>query len=232
MDSVGKGAIVNIKNGGLRVKGDVDDGANITVRGQTLSNNFTMSSNGNSVTISNISVGRNVTMINGVVVSGNMQQQGMAPQNELSGRLIIDGKTGDNVTLKSNGSINIQHAGSSLTVDADGTVELKTARNNFTGDAGSMLKAQSIGARSIAKAGGTVDIGEIGNETEVKAGGMAQIGITGTGCVVKAGGMANVAKAGKDTRVKAGGMANVGNKSGNDDDFKSPLAKLIQDIKL
>ena len=52
VDSVGQGATVTIKNGGLRVKGNVDDGANITVRGQTLSNNFTISSNGggNSIT--------------------------------------------------------------------------------------------------------------------------------------------------------------------------------------
>lgn len=237
VESIGKGATVNIKNGGIRVKGDVDDGATITVRGQSLSNHFTMSSNGGSMTISNISVGRNVTIINGVVVSGDMQQQGMAPQNELSGRLIIDGKTGDNVTLKSNGSINFQHAGNVLTADGDGTIEFKTAGKEFIGNAGGTIKAQYIGSRSEAKAGGTVDIGEIGDGAEVKAGGMAQIGIAGLGCVVKAGGMANVAKAGKNTHVKAGGMANVslahtsaivkaggmtnvGSRSSNDDDFK------------
>ncbi|TAL37725.1 MAG: hypothetical protein EPN97_04830 [Alphaproteobacteria bacterium] len=199
--NIGKGAVIDIKDGGIHVKGAVADNASITAKGGSGMSGISVS--GGSVVIRGSISG--VTIVNGRVISGG----GATQDSGLSG-IIIEKTTGSGVTLETDGAIELKaNAGDSLRAKADGSITLSDTGAKLKANSGGSLEAGNIGPNSKVSSGGSLHIEELGHQSGANAGGSVHIEKIGNDCNVNAGGSAHVERIGRDSSLNAGGSAKV-----------------------
>lgn len=199
--NIGKGAVVDIKKGGLLVKGSVGDDASITAKGGSSGGSISVS--GNSVVISGSISG--VTIVNGRVISGGGDQSG----GGLSG-ITVEQTTGSGVVLDTDGAIELKDsAGDRLRAKADGSLSLQDVGPGLKANAGGGFHGDNIGPYARISAGGSLHIEELGAESVANGGGSAHVEKVGTGCTLNAGGSARIESVGRDSTVNAGGSVRV-----------------------
>lgn len=200
---IGAGAEVVIKEGGLQVKGAVEDkatldveGANSSVTSVSISGAF-----GGSISIGNISGGR--VIINGVEIKGNGGDENIAG-------LIVEGRTGDGVRMKSGSSIELKDdAGAGLTAGAGLSFEAKGVGEKATITAENSAGVTTLGEGSVVKSRLSAKIGSAG-KCEIYSGNSVTVGTLGAGSKVESRLSADIEKIGDDCTVDSSLSAKAG----------------------
>lgn len=150
VNNVAKGVQINVKEGGLRVLGKVEDGAKLIQEGGEAGN--VVINGGNGIVISGASVGGSI-IVNGVDISQQVRQaQGNKPASTING-IEIQGAVGERVQVRSTSQIKMKAAGAYADIYA-----------------GNGLTMTNIGANSSVTAGNGANVGIVGEGTRLQAG--------------------------------------------------------------
>ncbi len=151
VNNVARGVQINVKDGGLRVLGKVEDGARLIQEGGT-AGNVSIINGGGSVVISGGSVTGRV-IVNGVDVTEQINKgQGKAAASTING-IEIQGAVGERVQVRSTSQIKMKNAGAYADIYA-----------------GNGLTMTNLGANSSAVAGNGANVGIVGEGSKLSAG--------------------------------------------------------------
>tara|TARA_R110002124_G_scaffold287216_2_gene471625 strand:- start:39509 stop:40384 length:876 start_codon:yes stop_codon:yes gene_type:complete len=169
--TIGKGAIVKIKNGGITVQGSVDDDVKITVKDTSTSDSITISG------ANSIISGNNMVIINGTIISGNNVQvnnsfSNAAENDQIPRGITLHEQVGDNVTLVSDKDIELKK-------DAGATLKAESDRG---------FESLSLGDNSSVQAQRDIIIdGKAGENTQLTSGRSIEVGLMLSGSSANAG---------------------------------------------
>jgi hypothetical protein len=202
LGSVGPRARIVVKNGGVRIKGDVGDDAVVEAHDGGTTSVF----HGGNVSMSSNS--RVVVVINGKVVvddkgSGSKATEG---DSDLAG-IEVEGAVGHRVSLTTDGTIEVGgQVESSSKLQADGAIVLSgKVAEGASLDSGGGIVAQALGDDVKAVAGGSIQGFDIGKRAALSAGGSITVHDVSMGAKLRAGGSVTAGEIASGTKVEAGG---------------------------
>jgi len=198
--NIGAGAMVKIKNGGLHVKGDVEDAANIKVEDD---GNGNVSVSGGDIVGGNIRISGNFSSVS---IGNNISGGGSDEKSDLT----VDGQTGNDVVLYSDHKIDIKAAGNGLKADAGHSFKAQSLGNNAEVESGHSLTAGDIGTDAELDAGHSMSVGRLGANSYAVSGHSFNGSSIGQDCKIRAGHSLNVAEAHESALLKAGHSKNIG----------------------
>jgi len=209
-NSIGAGATVRIKNGGLHVQGDIEDNCNVKVDiGSSSSSNVVIS--GNSISISGD--------FSGVSINGNSVTTG--GNDDING-IQVDGVVGDDVSLVSNHNIDIESAGKNLQADAGHNFTSGNIGENSEVESGHNLTAGYLENGADLDSGHNLTISQLNHSSTARSGHSMTCGYIGQDCRVRAGHKLTAAEAHVTAKVKAGHKKKIGNTVGSENDTIAP----------
>lgn len=143
----------------------------------------------------NVAGGRNIVIINGVVVGGdNIGRSGQSKDCSIN----ISSQIGENVTINSANSIIINNAGDSLSASS-----------------GNEFSALNIGSHANINAGNGITVSSVGDNSTLDAGNSITAEIVGKDCTLDAGNGITAHKVDKNTTLDAGNSIRVTKKIGS-----------------
>lgn len=203
-------ARLTVTDGGLRVHGNVGDGAQIDQKDSS-SGNAIMSGNGsvvisgNSGSLSIISAGRDVYVNGRKIEPGNAS----ASASVISG-VEVRGTVGESASVKSTNSVTAGFVKAHGVLDGGNRVTFNGSDADCQIYAGnSVVSNGPIGAKCVVQAGNSISAGDIGAGAMLTSGNSTTVGRIGEGATLSAGNSLSARCAAKSARLRAGNSTNA-----------------------
>ena len=184
-------AVINVKNGSLRIDGNVGENAHITQKDAitTAFNGGGAFFSGGNVIVDAFSGGNICIIDNKTYINGRATKD----DDGLSG-IRIKGSVASRALLSSNASISAGDTGDNVVISASGSIDLGTIGQNALITSGGRLNASDIGDGSAVTAKGRVSAGNIGANCKiVTSAGLCALAM-GAGTSISANGTITLAK--------------------------------------
>lgn len=216
--NIADGANVRVRDGGLRVEGDVGNNVSIDQRDGA---KFSFSSSKDGVCFTSVSGGGtfigsvhgNMTISgNKIIVDGvDVTQTLKDKQGELGlSGVEIQGKSGNDVQVRSTEGISANGFGDRADLDAQGSIRSGEVGEQSRLGADGSIRSKDVGKGSQLSAGGSIAASNVRESSNLRAGGSASVARAESGTVLSAGGSVSAGELGSNAQAHAGGSVTAG----------------------